>query len=475
MTDQDVGSKPNPLTMSSEMKAAAQVVGGALGSFPDKPYVPISVSGKCQKDEDVKEAVRSVQGATGTYIEALENSELIQDIAERPRPSETLDCLFVPLAVERVILYGMLVCLESLLFTLTILPVRALFHLLQCCFSLLTFSKPSLTFQQQAIVFKGLFIFLAWAIVSRVDVSTLVQLVRHSEMKLKMIWLCLEFLDILFKRYGQTMLGSFFWSLVVPNSKLRWSRFAHFIGAVGYMVLHTMMLMVHMAVLDIAVNSGNTSLLSLVILVQFTEVKAAATKKWKRQQLFEMCADDIVERFSLAVYVAMLFLINLTKEHQLGEFSVEWSDDFVPLVILYLSEVFVDWTKHISICNNNAYTPGFYVGKLQLLCQKQLVGLRTSPFHHDHSASTSRHLGLWPLPLTVVVLRVMFPWLFSLRWKITVPMLPLFVWLPLLVLKFANVQLLKIFSTFYPMKYVDGWFDWSDIEPIEEPETKKQD
>lgn len=91
------------------------------------------------------------------------------------------------------------------------------------------------------------------------------------------------------------------------------------------MILHSLLLLLHISVLDIAINSKNVTLLALVVLVQFAEVKAAAMKshdicnysysprKWTRKQLFDMCCDDVSERFSLAIYVVVLFILNFTK------------------------------------------------------------------------------------------------------------------------------------------------------------------
>lgn len=127
--------------------------------------------------------------------------------------------------------------------------------------------------------------------VSHIEVATFATFVKNSELKLKMIWMFLEFLDIVLKRYGlqnliyifyllsgDTLVGSFFWSLIVSHKKLRWSRLSHFLVSFGYMILHSLLLLLHISVLDIAINSKNITLLALVVLVQFAEVKAAAMK-----------------------------------------------------------------------------------------------------------------------------------------------------------------------------------------------------
>lgn len=62
------------------------------------------------------------------------------------------------------------------------------------------------------------------------------------------------------------------------------------------------------------------------------------------------------------------------------------------LCILYLSELSVDWIKHMSICNNLAYSPGYYLGKLMFFAREEHKNLQSMHFFQDHSGVLSRSL-----------------------------------------------------------------------------------
>eukprot|EP01106_Pelomyxa_sp_JSP_P001642 TRINITY_DN1248_c0_g3_i3.p1 TRINITY_DN1248_c0_g3~~TRINITY_DN1248_c0_g3_i3.p1 ORF type:complete len:243 (-),score=53.82 TRINITY_DN1248_c0_g3_i3:54-782(-) len=240
------------------------------------------------------------------------------------------------------------------------------------------------------------------------------------------------------------------------------------------MTVHSLLLLLHIMVLDTAIGSRSATLLSLVILVQFAEVKSAADKTWKRDQIFDMCCDDVTERFTLLLYVALLFFLNFTEYWSVLYLSWSWLDETgIALSILYLSEVAVDWIKHMSICNKNSLAPGFYLGKLWLLKKREHESIHHSRFLHDHSEGLTTRFGLWSYPLAAVSLRILIPWARTL--SLSHPLLVILaVWVVLLVLKAFNMVLLTFFVRFTPFARIDAWFNFSDIEPIVDLPSEKK-
>ena len=51
--------------------------------------------------------------------------------------------------------------------------------------------------------------------------------------------------------------------------------------------MHSLLLVTHISVLDVAMNNEDSSLLTLLILVQFGELKASVMKEFKRDKLLE--------------------------------------------------------------------------------------------------------------------------------------------------------------------------------------------
>jgi hypothetical protein len=140
--------------------------------------------------------------------------------------------------------------------------------------------------------------------------------------------------------------------------------------------MHALMLLIHVAVFDAALNGKSHSLFTLLLLVQFAEMKASALKKISEKNLFAMCCDgtcdwplrtplrvtarrlnrsdrsvgvDIVERFQLFIFVCFLYLYNVARHVSVLKLSFgllreEWMVNLLYcLAIIYMSELVVDW------------------------------------------------------------------------------------------------------------------------------------
>jgi hypothetical protein len=92
--------------------------------------------------------------------------------------------------------------------------------------------------------------------------------------------------------------------------------------------------------MDVAMEGKNTALLTLLILIQFAEMKSAVLKELSQDKLWAICyngvpplpklsvlllfvtcyllltvSPDIVERFQLLVSLVLLFFYNISKHH----------------------------------------------------------------------------------------------------------------------------------------------------------------
>ena len=65
--------------------------------------------------------------------------------------------------------------------------------------------------------------------------------------------------------------------------------------------------------LNVAINSYDYTLLSLLISNQFVEIKGSVFKKFEKENLFQILCADIVERFQLALMLSVIALRNMIE------------------------------------------------------------------------------------------------------------------------------------------------------------------
>jgi hypothetical protein len=151
-------------------------------------------------------------------------------------------------------------------------------------------------------------------------------------------------------------------------------------------VVHTLVLFYSLVSLNVAINSYDNALLTLLLSNQFVEIKSAVFKKFEKENLFQMsCAGaqshitlnrclklivpclllDIVERFQLTLMLSIIALRNLI-ELSGSTFSLLPTSFipvmpsmsilqriFSPALIVICSEIIVDWLKHAFITKFN--------------------------------------------------------------------------------------------------------------------------
>ncbi|XP_042275174.1 transmembrane anterior posterior transformation protein 1 homolog [Thunnus thynnus] len=323
------------------------------------------------------------------------------------RRERVYTCMRIPKELEKLMIFGFFLCVDAFLYVFTLLPLRVLLALLRlltlpCCgFSGSRLLQPA----QVCDMLKGLILVLCFSMMHYVDYSMMYHLIRgQSVIKLYIIYNMLEVADRLFSSFGQDILDALYWTATEPKERKRDSIgvIPHFLMAVFYVFLHAILIMVQASTLNVAFNSHNKSLLTIMMSNNFVEIKGSVFKKFEKNNLFQMSNSDIKERFTSYVLLLIVCLRNMEQ------FS--WNPDhlwvlFPDVFMVLTSEVAVDIIKHAFITKFNDITADVY-SEYRASLAFDLVSSRQKNACTDYSDSVARRMGFIPLPLAVLLIRV---------------------------------------------------------------------
>ncbi|XP_022594078.1 transmembrane anterior posterior transformation protein 1 homolog [Seriola dumerili] len=323
------------------------------------------------------------------------------------RRERVYTCLRIPKELEKLMTFGFFLCLDAFLYVFTLLPLRVILALLRlltlpCCgLSGSRLLQPA----QVCDVLKGFIMVLCYSMMSYVDYAMMYHLIRgQSVIKLYIIYNMLEVADRLFSSFGQDILDALYWTATEPKEKKRAhiGVIPHFFMAVLYVFLHAILIMVQATTLNVAFNSHNKSLLTIMMSNNFVEIKGSVFKKFEKNNLFQMSNSDIKERFTNYILLLIVCLRNMEQ------FS--WNPDhlwvlFPDVVMVIASEVAVDVVKHAFITKFNDISADVY-GEYRASLAFDLVSSRQKNAYTDYSDSVSRRMGFIPLPLALLLIRV---------------------------------------------------------------------
>ncbi|KAG9272237.1 hypothetical protein AMEX_G13201 [Astyanax mexicanus] len=327
-------------------------------------------------------------------------------------------CMRIPKELEKLMMFGIFLCLDAFLYVFTLLPLRTLLAFLRlltipCCglsahicpycrrSSVSRFLQPA----QVCDLLKGLIMVMCYFMMHYVDYAMMYHLIRgQSVIKLYIIYNMLEVADRLFSSFGQDILDALYWTATEPKSRKRAhiGVIPHFIMAVFYVFLHAILIMVQASTLNVAFNSHNKSLLTIMMSNNFVEIKGSVFKKFEKNNLFQMSNSDIKERFTNYILLLIVCLRNMEQ------FS--WNSDhlwvLLPDVFMVVaSEMAVDVVKHAFITKFNDITADVYK-EYKASLAFELVSSRQQNAYTDYSDSVARRMGFIPLPLAVLLIRV---------------------------------------------------------------------
>ncbi|KAK1346036.1 hypothetical protein QTO34_008505 [Cnephaeus nilssonii] len=264
---------------------------------------------------------------------------------------------FSPFKIQ-LMFFGIFLCLDAFLYVFTLLPLRvflALFRLFTLpCYGLR--DRRLLQPAQVCDILKGVILVICFFMMHYVDYSMMYHLIRgQSVIKLYIIYNMLEVADRLFSSFGQDILDALYWTATEPKERKRAhiGVIPHFFMAVLYVFLHAILIMVQATTLNVAFNSHNKSLLTIMMSNNFVEIKGSVFKKFEKNNLFQMSNSDIKERFTNYVLLLIVCLRNMEQ------FS--WNPDhlwvlFPDVCMVIASEIAVDIVKHAFITKFNDIT-----------------------------------------------------------------------------------------------------------------------
>ncbi|GMF13598.1 unnamed protein product [Phytophthora lilii] len=303
-------SSPYPLTArgaDTEPKLAPGLSpksGGAMnsGARPDKPPAPHAFR---LSDFFYKEifGVHDIKPSDGMHQERVQNF------------------FVVPLNTEQLFLFGVLLALDSFLYVFTYLPLRILF----ACGCAVTSSFHTRVFRRTHFydLMVAVIMAVGTTVLGHVDMSRVYHAIRGQAMiKLYVLFTMIEIFDRLFSSLGQDVLDSLYYTAKYHPRRVT-RIFLDFAVAIIYVVLHSLLLFAQVVTLNVAVNSSNTSLLTLLISNNFAELKSSVFKKFEEQNLFQISCSDIVERFKLITIIGLILLQSSTGDVAWGTVGMD--------------------------------------------------------------------------------------------------------------------------------------------------------
>eukprot|EP00756_Hemistasia_phaeocysticola_P048124 Hpha_TRINITY_DN22564_c0_g1::TRINITY_DN22564_c0_g1_i1::g.185086::m.185086 len=303
----------------------------------------------------------------------------------------------IPHSVERFLLFGILVCVDDLLWCLAVLPlnvVTAVPRLLWGTLGLLWGgSLPrSNAFVRWLLLMVSTLLF-AWNPVFDLDYVRVYHWTRQEPvLKLYVLFTVWEIFDKLLCGVAPDVLES----LRVRRLPVQraYSRFGF---CVVVTTIHAAVILSQCATLNAALNS-DTTLFSLLVSQNFAELKISVFKSSSREVLFQTACNDASERVKYLVFLVVVF----TRSNGQDCGGVAMRD----IMLLFVMEMIVDWVKHFFITRHNAITADVYDDFAYSLARSVLAG--SAPRSMGGEASTqwvAHKVGFCAFPVVVVFLR----------------------------------------------------------------------
>ncbi|EAU91148.2 DUF747 family protein [Coprinopsis cinerea okayama7 len=459
-------TSPKPLIFDDEPRQAAYSSLPPTPILPSHPYEPPTPVSPLSSAFGTPEPPTKVerQDIPFSLWDYLREELLATDFDshQEQKWERVSNFLSMPLAMEKIIGFGVIVCFDSFLYTFTILPIRFFLAFLRFIGNMLRISSPPLPPSQKADLLRGLLLIISLLILNPLtDASKIYHTIRGQDtIKLYVIFNALEIADRLCASIGQDVLDCLFsrstlepltHRIPVTTQTLR-PIFFFFLATI-YNVAHGLVMVYQLIALNVAINSYDHALLTLLVSNQFVEIKGSVFKKFEKDNLFQITCADIVERFTLSL---MLLIVALRNLMELRGTDFEASEGFVlpksfgwfrgnnilwtisyPVVMVLGCEMVVDWLKHAFITKFNHIRPSVYERYTDVLCldlsSGSAVGRRRTRKHSyvDQSPLVARRLGFASLPLAALFILVgsqslsgvfssafsefTYPWTWSLR------------------------------------------------------------
>ncbi|KAG5355172.1 Endoplasmic reticulum membrane protein 65 [Yarrowia sp. B02] len=314
-----------------------------------------------------------------------------------------LSLIKVPLNLEKIMAFGFLTCLDSFLYTVTIMPLKVVSVLWKVAKRR---STRHVTMTNMSDLLKAIVVLSTMTFLLLIDTSKLYHNIRgQNAMKLYVMFNVLEITDKLCAAWGLDVLESLFSAGTLNN----YQRLAtYMLLYMAYSAVHSGVLLYQIVTLNVAVNSYSNALLTLLLSNQFNEVKSTVFKRFERESLFQLTCADITERFQLWVLLVSIGLRNVVEVSNTGLVPSSWSGWnrwlgalLGPGLVVLGSEVAVDWLKHSYIAKFNNFRPRVYRKFLDVLTQDYYE-------HAFNDQLITRRMGLPTTALACVFMRMCY-------------------------------------------------------------------
>ena len=310
----------------------------------------------------------------------------------------------VPGQVENIMLFGFYICVDSFLYCVTVLPIRFVWSVLLLVLRFLfKQSNPAFTFHRRHS-YQIIQVFILYCVcayvLAPISIGQLYHWIRGQAMiKLYVLIAIVEVFDRLMCSMGQDCLDSMYWNTVNRPTSTR--MLISVAVVLVYCTIHTLLLFVHVATLNVAMNSADQALLALLISGNFAEIKSTVFKKYNRPALFKLTASDICERFKLGLFLGLVLLLNYCQGMERGQFV-----HFLCICgLIWGGELLADWIKHSFITKFN-FLPARVFVEYSLLLAGDVTGIGHEGVNVDHSHAVVKRIGFAQLPFVCVSFRL---------------------------------------------------------------------
>ena len=312
--------------------------------------------------------------------------------------------LRVPFRAEVLLMFGLLVCVDCFLYVLIFLPLKFIWSAV-CLFRTIFYpiiKREGAGFQRRHFyhVVQIAVIVIVSHILNQVSIGRLYHWIRVQAMiKLYVIVAMIDVLDRLLISFGKDATDSLYWN--IHRRPYHPRCIASVVVVLCYTTLHALLLFVHAATVNVALNSADAALLSLLVSGNFAEIKSTVFKNYKKKNLFDITTGDINERFKLFLFLLLIFVLNVCQ----GKNEDTASDFAYVGVIVFCSEIVADWIKHCFITKLNLIKSDVYVEYRYSICMEITGKGAPEGINMDHTHNIVRRLGLAQIPLACVLVR----------------------------------------------------------------------
>ena len=316
--------------------------------------------------------------------------------------------LTTPYYLEKFISFGFLVCLDCFIFYFTLFPIRFVLS------SLYIFTKYIIGFPKQSSdsvhlfdVIRGFVLVISCLMLYCIDTSVVYHNLRgQSIIKSYVIFNMLEVIEKLMTSLGQDIYKAVyrfctrFGRNEIENKYFLLFAIFYVLVFAGFSIFHGFLILCQAVTLNIAMNSHNMALLTIMISNQFVELKGNVFRKFEEANLFQLACSDIRERLHVFIFLIIIIVRNLDQ----FAWNLDYFLDILPGVLLiFFSEWFLDWVKHAFIAKFNSIQSNFYQ-KCSNMLTEDLCTSRS--IITDHSLILCKRMGLLCIPLQCVVCKI---------------------------------------------------------------------